>query len=53
MDEKKIPVGVLTLDSDKPDMFLGEEVGMWQDDLVGFLVNLALAERLRIGRVGI
>jgi hypothetical protein len=43
----KVAVGVLSLDSDKPDMFLDEEVTLWQDDLVGFLVNIALAERLR------
>jgi hypothetical protein len=38
--------GVLSLDSDKPDMFLIEEIDLWRDDLVGFLANVALAEKL-------
>jgi hypothetical protein len=50
---RKVVVGVLSLDSDKPDMFLVEETPLWQDDMVGFLVNIALAERLRLsGRRG-
>jgi hypothetical protein len=39
--------GLLSLDSDKPDMFLPEEINLWRDDMVGFLANLALAEELR------
>lgn len=46
-DGTKEPKGVLSLDSDQPDMFLFEEVELWRDELVGFLVNLALAEKLR------
>ena len=41
------PVGVLSLDGDKPDTFLPVEVDLWRDELVGFLANLALAEILR------
>jgi hypothetical protein len=40
-------VGVLSLDSNRPDTFMPEELVHWQDDLVGFLVNIALAERMR------
>ena len=39
--------GVLSIDSDQPDMFLHEEVELWRDELVGFLANLALAEKLK------
>ncbi len=46
-DSSKEAKGLLSLDSDKPDMFLPEEINLWRDDLVGFLANLALAEELR------
>ncbi len=39
-------LGVLSLDSDKPDMFLKEELDLWLEDLVGFLVNFALARSI-------
>lgn len=50
-DKSKEIRGVLSLDADKPDMFLPEELALWRDDLVGFLANLALAEKLRKCRV--
>ena len=46
-DQTKDMKGVLCLDSDQPDTFLSAEVELWLDELVGFLVNLALAEKLR------
>jgi hypothetical protein len=46
-DKSKEMKGVISLDADKPDMFLPEEVALWRDALVGFLANLALAEKLR------
>ena len=39
--------GVISLDADKPDMFLPDEVPLWRDALVGFFAKLALAEKLR------
>ncbi len=38
--------GILSIDSDKPDLFVEQEVGFWLDELTGFLANLALAEHL-------
>lgn len=40
--------GVLCVDANLPDTFLVEEVDLWRDDLVGFLVNISLSERMRI-----
>jgi hypothetical protein len=45
--DEKVMLGVLCLDSDKPDMFLSEEIDLWKDDMVGFLINIALSDRLR------
>jgi hypothetical protein len=39
-------IGVLSFDADAPDVFLAEEKSMWSNELVGFLANLALAEKL-------
>jgi len=39
-------LAVLSIDTDKPDLFLNDELDMWTDDLVGYLANLALAEHL-------
>ncbi|HEY5238493.1 MAG TPA: hypothetical protein VIJ62_08950 [Rhizomicrobium sp.] len=49
---KKEPLGVLSLDSDKPDLFVREELDLLTDDLIGFLANLALAEHIRITPLG-
>ena len=46
-DGSKEMKGVISLDADKPDMFLPDEVPLWRDALVGFFANLALAEKLR------
>lgn len=46
-DGSKEMKGVVSLDADKPDMFLPDEVPLWRDALVGFFANLALAEKLR------
>ncbi|MFM9970838.1 MAG: hypothetical protein ACKVQK_20790 [Burkholderiales bacterium] len=43
-------LGVLSLDSDAPDVFLPEEILLWTDELVGFLANLSLAEQLRLSQ---
>jgi hypothetical protein len=40
-------LGVLSMDGDRPDTFLPEEVSLWRDPMVGFLANLALAEKMR------
>ena len=40
-------LGVLSMDGDRPDTFLPEEVSLWRDHMVGFLANLALAEKMR------
>jgi len=42
----KIGKGVLSLDSNMPDTFHNEEIEDWQEDLVHYLVNLALAVEL-------
>jgi hypothetical protein len=39
--------GVLCLDTNKSDFFLSEETALWRDDLVAFLINIALSEKLR------
>lgn len=39
--------GVLSIDTDKPYFFIHEEADLWLDELVGFLVNIALAEQIR------
>jgi len=44
-NEKNV-FGVLCLDADKPDTFLEEEIPMWIDDLVGYLVNISLSESI-------
>jgi hypothetical protein len=49
-DLSKEMKGVVSLDADKPDMFLPDEVPLWRDALVGFLVNLSLAEKMREGQ---
>lgn len=43
----KETLGVLSVDTDKPDFFLVEEVDLWTEDLRGYLANLALAEHIR------
>jgi hypothetical protein len=44
---EKDTLAVLSVDTDKPDFFLKEELDLWIEDFVGFLANLALAEQLR------
>ena len=44
---QKEPLGVLSVDCDKPDFFLKDELDLWNDDLVGYLANLALSEHMR------
>jgi hypothetical protein len=39
-------MAVLSVDSNKPDLFMKEELDLWIEDFVGFLANLALAEQL-------
>ena len=39
--------GALSIDTDKPEFFVQEEVDLWTEDFTGFLVNLALAEHIR------
>lgn len=39
-------IGVLSLDADRPDVFLLEEMALWRDELVGYLANLVLAQKL-------
>lgn len=43
----KETLGVLSVDTDKPDFFLVEEVDLWTEDFRGYLANLALAEHIR------
>jgi hypothetical protein len=43
----KETLGVLSVDTDKPDFFLIEEVDLWTEDFRGYLANLALAEHIR------
>lgn len=43
---EKVGKGVLSLDSNMPDTFLNEEIEDWQEDLVHYLVNLALSIEL-------
>ncbi len=46
-NNKKFMQGVLCIDSDKPDMFLQEEIDLWKEELVNYLSNLSLGEQLR------
>lgn len=46
-DGSKEIKGVLCLDADQPDVFLREEIPLWRDELVGFLANIALSEKLK------
>jgi hypothetical protein len=46
-DGERSVKAVLSLDVDKPDMFLDANIHLWRERLVGFLVYLALAEELR------
>jgi hypothetical protein len=46
LGKKKIVKGVISLDSTMPDTFLNEEIEDWQEDLVHYLVNLALSIEL-------
>ena len=48
---EKESLGVLSVDSDKPDFFLMEELDIWLEDFIGYLANLALAEHIH--RVGL
>ena len=43
----KETLGVLSVDTDKPDFFLTEEVDLWTEDFRGYLANLALAEHIK------
>lgn len=40
-------LGVLSIDCDRPQTFLNDELDLWTSDLTGFLANLALAEHIR------
>lgn len=46
LGDTKVGKGVLSLDSSMPDTFLNEEIEDWQEDLVHYLVNLALSIEL-------
>lgn len=39
--------GAFSVDTDKPEFFVQEEVDLWTEDFTGFLANLALAEHIR------
>ena len=39
-------LGVLSVDSDKPDFFLTDEIDLWIEDLGGYLANLVLSEQI-------
>lgn len=47
----KEPLGVLSIDADKLDFFLSDELDLWTQDFVGYLANLALAEHIRRAEV--
>lgn len=49
-DRSKDVKGVLSFDADQSDVFLPSEIPLWREELVGFLANLALAEKLRESR---
>ncbi len=46
-DSHKVMLGVLSLDTDNPDTFIVSDVNLWKNELVGYLVNLSLAETFR------
>lgn len=43
---EKQPRAVLSINSDRPNLFMQHEAQNWVEDLVGFLANLALGEHL-------
>jgi hypothetical protein len=45
-NDDKIGQGVLCIDTNKSDIFLAEEIELWREELVGYLVNISLSEML-------
>jgi hypothetical protein len=46
INQKKVMIGVLSIDADMPDIFHSIEAADWVDILAGFIANIVLAETI-------
>jgi hypothetical protein len=50
-EQQKEPLGVLSIDASKAGFFQHSDVDYWTSNLMGFLANLALSERMYRSRI--